>query len=355
MKKKSNLKKLARIIQKKIDKYPLLEMMWQRRIKIIRIRKNGEEGGLEYEGLTPIEVLIKNKKYPNIYFFLNESKAPDKCSTKKKDITGKPFVICIDYDPRDKNQPYKGKADFLKKLRKFPLPPTMIVDSGYGIHVYWQLKKFPLSQFEDYMNRLILHFKTDDSIWPLYQVMRLPLTFNCKKGWDKRRKTKILEYSPDNIYTKKQLDKVLPDLPEEPKTFHGKSGRPRKLDTFNGQIIPNHIPRVVKQLMVLKPWVHDLFFKKHRMTEAIRSSNKKISPEQRADYKLANALIDNAVPEEYIVQTLYQRPHIKELSARNRQDYVFRTVQKALYKNKNRDFAKHFGSLPSPSGGDNPV
>ena len=40
-----------------------------------------------------------------------------------------------------RNRFFFGHAQAAKAIRSFPLPPSIIVESGWGVHLYWLLKQ----------------------------------------------------------------------------------------------------------------------------------------------------------------------------------------------------------------------
>lgn len=80
-----------------------------------------------------------------------------------------------------------GKAEALKRLREFPLPPTVIVDSGHGYHAYWRFKEpeqitgpEDVARVEANLKALAQALKADPSAAELARILRLPGTQNLK-------------------------------------------------------------------------------------------------------------------------------------------------------------------------------
>jgi hypothetical protein len=70
-----------------------------------------------------------------------------------------------------------------KAVRSFPLPPSIIVESGWGLHLYWLLKKaVEISDhqvLEDLLTNINVYFNCKTRI-TLDSTLRLPGTLNCK-------------------------------------------------------------------------------------------------------------------------------------------------------------------------------
>lgn len=70
-----------------------------------------------------------------------------------------------------------------KAVRSFPLPPSVVVESGVGMHLYWLLQDVVeidnVQRFENLLNKIGSHFqcKTPTKV---DAVLRLPETYNCK-------------------------------------------------------------------------------------------------------------------------------------------------------------------------------
>jgi hypothetical protein len=92
----------------------------------------------------------------------------------------------LDFGPEG----HSGRASYFKVLplaalaiRRFPLPPSIIVESGWGVHLYWLLKEpmkvTNVARVERVLRSLnnYFHCQGDSSIG---STLRLPETTNCK-------------------------------------------------------------------------------------------------------------------------------------------------------------------------------
>jgi hypothetical protein len=78
---------------------------------------------------------------------------------------------------------FSNKAQAAKAIRSFPLPPSIIVESGWGVHLYWLLTEVtPLTSIEAAERVLsgISSYFLNKSGVKIDSVMRLPGSFNCK-------------------------------------------------------------------------------------------------------------------------------------------------------------------------------
>jgi hypothetical protein len=113
---------------------------------------------------------------------------------------------------------HEDAIDLLKS--SLPLPPTILVDSGHGLHAYWLFKEPWMFETEDerqqaasLMRRFVLSFKYHaavrgwamDSVFDLARVLRVPGTLNTKPGAEQmlcsvRDADYERRYNPDEFY-----------------------------------------------------------------------------------------------------------------------------------------------------------
>lgn len=121
----------------------------------------------------------------------------------------------MDFDLKDKA--YESKEAFLEALADFELHPTMIVDSGNGIHAYWKVSDLDAMSYLRLQRRLVRKLRTDEATCMLCQLMRLPDTVNTKVQ-DDFKPAELLFLIP-NSYTCEQLDKALPAITAKDEEF----------------------------------------------------------------------------------------------------------------------------------------
>ena len=88
----------------------------------------------------------------------------------------------------------------LFRLLRFELPPSCIVHSGHGYHLYWYLET-PTREFaqaDKTLRALAAYFKGDEKM-TVAQSMRLPGTWNNKPGRE-RALCSLLQHHPDWRY-----------------------------------------------------------------------------------------------------------------------------------------------------------
>ena len=161
---------------------------------------------------SPEELKELNEIGYNVYFFPNtfDHKDPDKMFLSGKDITKFQYVF-IDMDLKD--GVYESKEHFIETVNQFSVTPTMIVDSGNGVHVYWQIDDLNRELFMIFQMRLIQQFKTDHSVWTPLQLMRFPGYFNTKDPENYKLADFVLD--TDEFVDAGALHDALPPLSED--------------------------------------------------------------------------------------------------------------------------------------------
>lgn len=150
----------------------------------------------------------------NCYYLPNHPKRYDKRSILDGSQIDSWNFVFVDFDLKDKN--YESKEEFLSILGMFELLPTRIVDSGHGLHVYWRVKDLDSISYLHFQKRLIRYFKTDESVWTLFQLMRIPGTINIKNK-NAPIPCEILAENPDTEYTCEVFNSYLPTITLEDK------------------------------------------------------------------------------------------------------------------------------------------
>lgn len=169
-------------------------------------------------GFTKELLAEKNQLGYNVYFFPNHP-SRDVYAEGVKHLNGRNIdtfnFVFLDMDLKDGI--YETKEAFLSELTKFSLKPTMVVDSGNGIHAYWRMSDLDRSSYVLTQLALIKKFNTDDSVWTVLQLMRVPAFFNTKNP-DNFVQARILEeYSSGAIYQFGDFPKELFDLDQNTK------------------------------------------------------------------------------------------------------------------------------------------
>ena len=98
-----------------------------------------------------------------------------------------------------------GDEDFrerkLEEIREFHVPPSLIVFSGRGYHLYWFLEEFTDDwQWVEQANKWLGMQLEGDHVFDAARVMRVPGTWNDKE--DARCFARIVEEHPDRVYAR---------------------------------------------------------------------------------------------------------------------------------------------------------
>jgi P4 family phage/plasmid primase-like protien len=143
-----------------------------------------------------------------------------------------------------------------------PLPPTMLIDSGHGLHGYWLWRELWLLDTEAERQtaaRLLLQFQRTiqaaatlhgwhvDGVGDLARVLRLPGTCN-RKIPDRIAPVAFLEVNSDTRYTASDFTAYLVDV-DQPT-----NGQPSG-DTYTGELLPIEL-QVLKIQAWLKYLIH---------------------------------------------------------------------------------------------------
>lgn len=112
------------------------------------------------------------------------------------------YITCIwtDIDVRreDRDGSFDTQEEALKFISEFKIKPSVVVDSGYGLHLYWLLKK-PCSDIdrpEEILKGVSKALRGDKGTWNINRLLRLPGTLNFWNP-DNIRECKII--SMENI------------------------------------------------------------------------------------------------------------------------------------------------------------
>jgi hypothetical protein len=107
---------------------------------------------------------------------------------------------------------YKDKASALAVIERFPLRPSILVDSGGGFQPYWLFRE-PVSLTNGHFARLerinkglSLALGGDVGVTDAARILRLPGTYNMKLAGNPRP-VKILWHEPDRLYDLAELSR----------------------------------------------------------------------------------------------------------------------------------------------------
>lgn len=324
------------------------------------IRSVGADHENTIEGFFKNKSFIrsKNSEGYNVYFFPNH---PSKDVYKEgvTHLSGRHIdtfkYVFIDMDLKDKV--YASKEEFLAKVAEFPLKPSMVVNSGNGVHVYWKIKDLTRDSYLETQMRLINAFKTDESVWTVLQLMRFPNFKNTKNE---------AEFKDVNILTnfcelnkEYNIEELLPLLPalepiQEKKIQKHKDMLDGKitLNLEDNQVPLDELPEKFVDFLLKNYKVNSkgLEYKKEiaRLDqlstiarELFDTPTKRFKDRSKADFALANLLkkAGFSYGEALAVLANTQKAKEKGLHA---QEYALCTVSK-IYEEETKSFIKEKG------------
>lgn len=151
----------------------------------------------------------------NVYYLPNHpSEYP---RTGSVDGTHIDVFNCVFVDCDLKDRVYADKNAFFEAVGIAGIAPSKVVDSGNGVHVYWNISNLDAMSYLRFQRRLMRLFNTDDAVATLYQLMRLPGTMNTKV---KDAFLPCIELLTDTVsYTAEDFDKLLPPITTEDEAY----------------------------------------------------------------------------------------------------------------------------------------
>ncbi|SKA99932.1 CHC2 zinc finger [Caloramator quimbayensis] len=186
-----------------------------------------------------------NEQGYNIYFVVNSG------GTKKEQINKiNAFYIDCDCGRDDKDnyfdfktvKQYKDKI--LQRVQEFELMPSFIIDTRNGYHIYWLIDNAKVEQFEEVQNKLIQYFNSDERVYTLERIMRLP-DYYWTKDINNQYLCKVLQYN-DIRYNAddfiQHLNKKVPNFVLEEKNISTKTNvlKQYSIDEMNEHIDAIH-------------------------------------------------------------------------------------------------------------------
>lgn len=169
------------------------------------------------EGEFSEEQLEKfNTDFYNIYYLPNSPSVYEKGVIVDGSHIDQFDWIFVDFDLKEGK--FSSKDDFIASVGEKFLPPTSVVDSGNGVHVYWRVTDLDAMSFLRLQRRLLRHLNTDVAVCKIYQLMRVPDTLNTKDPTDLKLCETILSNN-QAIYTCERFDKALPPISHEDEQY----------------------------------------------------------------------------------------------------------------------------------------
>lgn len=299
-------------------------------VEEIADHKNTHEGC----NFSPEFIKQKNDEGYNCYWFPNHPSRDVYALDNVVSLAGKHIdvfdFVFVDMDLKDKV--YATKEEFLQKIAEFPVKPTMAVDSGNGVHVYWQIQGLTRDEYVFAQLALLKYFKTDESVFTVLQLMRLPGTNNTKRHKDYVPATIVEASSSGQAYTLDSFPKELFSILNADDVKRGQ----KHLDRLDGKLATN-APEFVNI-----DEVPDIFFDFINDPQNVDSYNLWMTPKETygdrsgADMKLCNILFKNNFNKKEALAVLSNTQ--KALAHANRKHYAETTVDKVYTERLNSRF-----------------
>lgn len=279
------------------------------------------------EGFLSLEEVEKlNTDGYNAYFLPNHpSRDLNGRSASGKDIDTFNFVF-IDMDLKD--GVYPSKDAFIKELQVFKVKPSIIVDSGNGIHAYWSVSNLNAKKYISLQIALIKKFKTDNSIWTILQLMRVPNTNNTK-DYNNIKQCKIVEWNEEFTYTYETLEQNLPSLTEEDI---------KKAEThYNTTYLEEPKNDLFIELggeLEVPPRFYELLAQDDKLKLLFNNPSKNLGERSSADFLLAKTLKEYNFTRKEAQAVLFNTEKAKSLLGAKKVTYVEYMLEKLFTKPK---------------------
>ena len=179
----------------------------------IEIREINESVRCEFfDSIESLIEVINSKRFKsNIYFGVGPRSIRKGDKSAIKHITS--LWADVDYGEigHKKKSPYTNKETVLKAIDKFPIKPSIIVCSGYGLHCYWILKSPVVinhpDSIENILKNIIIKLRGDKGTHNLDRILRVPFTFNSKVKSNPVQ-SDIIKFDPDLKYEISEFESI---------------------------------------------------------------------------------------------------------------------------------------------------
>ncbi len=257
------------------------------------------------------EIKKYNSEGYNIYYLPNHPKHYDRSIALNGSVIDN-FTWCfVDFDL--KSGMYASKDSFIEALGVSGIEPTRIVDSGNGIHAYWQVSNLDAKSYLRLTRRLMRLFNTDEAVGQLFQLMRLPSTINTKTK-DVYVKSTLLYEDLSKVYTCEELDRVLPPL-----TLADEAYCNQHYDRTYG----------INQQLGISEELPPKFWKLIQSNEeAKKLFVGEISDRSKADYRLGHLMFAKGFTRDEALSVLINSAKALERAPVHRQNYAVNIVDK---------------------------
>lgn len=256
-----------------------------------------------------------NSLYYNIYFLPNYPSHYD--SSKNVDGSDIDIFKYVFIDMDMKSNVYKSKEEFITLLKAWSLQPSLIVDSGNGIHAYYEVVDLTGESYLRLQRRLCRKFNTDEAVSKIYQLMRVPNTINTKINPALETRTKMCEVldTSENTYTCEDLDAALPPITHADEEYC-KEHYNKTYDLNQSQVAIND------QLPVK-------FFHLVRSNQEVKEIwAGGVDDRSKGDYRIGHIMFGNGFSKEEALSVLVNSAKALERAPKHRVSYAVNIVDK---------------------------
>ena len=130
----------------------------------------------------------KRMNYKNVYFSISTTNGKD----GKLNNLSNSYTLAFDFDKKSLPDGFNHK-DVLNRFRNIKLKYHALIDSGNGYHAYVLIEQCDdLKKVNNIMKSIAEKLGSDLDAAKKTQIMRVPMTYNCKEK--ERRNTKWLNF-----------------------------------------------------------------------------------------------------------------------------------------------------------------
>ena len=275
------------------------------------LEETGVKRILEGE-MTPEEIEKHNLSGYNVYYLPNHPGTYD----FKPPVSGSHInvfeYVFVDMDLKEGK--YSSKDEFLQALVDFPVMPSKVVDSGNGIHAYWKVLDLNAKSYLRLSRRLMRALRTDEAVGQIFQLLRLPDTFNTKQK-DNYLKCEILA-EIDQSYTCEEIHNALPPLTKIDEDYCERHFN-MTYSVDSAPVVSEKMPVKWGELVRRSAEARDLFL--NQLQSGDRSKD---------DWRLGHILYANGFTKEEAVIVLSQTAKAIQRSPQHQYNYAQNIVDK---------------------------
>lgn len=156
-------------------------------VQLLQIERNGEKKKIKIfntksDGIK--EIIEEKENETDVFITPNTMYIPQRNSNNIRQFR----ALYVDIDDIENDQLYVG-YQVMELAEKGDIPkPSMIVNSGRGLHIYWRIQNAPYSaiytwqNIEDMLIYRLKHLGADSRATDSSRVLRLPNTINSKNN-----------------------------------------------------------------------------------------------------------------------------------------------------------------------------